>query len=314
MTIYDGHCHVASTDFVPRRFVEDVVGNVHRRLAAQGAEVPVDRLVDRYLAQHQDHDADRLVTEMDGAGVDRAVLLVPDFTLRLESPLSLAEMARRHHEIRGRHPGRFWVFIGVDPRRGTEGVELLERMVDEYGFEGIKLYPPCGYSPSDRSLYPYYEVCAARSLAVFVHTGPTVASLDFEPAHPLLIDAAARDFPTVAFILGHGGVTHVDVCAYLAAYRRNIYVDIGGFAGSVEGRPWPRQLNRLFRMGINHKIIFGTDWPVNQLAGGLGRLVAGATDADGAFAGVRRNERSLILRENLLRILPGSRELSHAGA
>jgi uncharacterized protein len=302
MTVYDGHCHVASTDFVPRRFVEDVVANVHRRLAAEGTEVPMSRLVERYLAQHQDHDADRLVAAMDDAGVERAVLLVPDFTLRLASPLSLPEMARRHHEIRLRHPGRFWVFIGVDPRRGAEGVDLLERMVDTYGFEGVKLYPPCGYRPSDRSLYPYYELCAARSLPVFVHTGPTAAGLDFEPAHPLYVDAAARDFPAVPFVLGHGGLTHVDVSAYLAAYRRNVYVDIGG-------RVCPRRLRDLFRIGVNHKIIFGPDGPVNQRGGGLGGLVSAATDA---LAGVGRVERSLVLRENLLRILPGG--AGHAGA
>lgn len=304
MTVYDAHCHVASTDFIPQRFVEGVVGNVHRRLQSQGAEIPVSRLLDGYVAQHQDHDADRLVAEMDEAGVDRAVLLVPDLTLRMKCPLSLEEMAERHHRIRLRHPGRFWVFVGVDPRRGPKGAELLDRMVDDYGFEGIKLYPPCGYSPSDEGLYPYYEVCAARSMPVFLHTGPTASSLDFNPAHPLRIDQAARDFPTVQFILGHGGVTHVDVSAYLAAYRRNVYLDIGGFAGTSALGGWPQALNRLFRLGINHKIVFGTDWPLNRMSGGLPRLVRQVVDGGEVFAGVRPAEQALILRENLLRILP----------
>lgn len=310
--VYDGHCHVASTDFIPQRFVEDVVGNVHRRLLAQGADVPMRRLLDGYVAQHQDHDADRLVAEMDEAGVQRAVLLVPDLSLRMQCPLSLEEMAERHHGIRLRHPGRFWVFIGVDPRRGAKGADLLDRMVDDYGFEGIKLYPPCGYSPSDKALYPYYEVCAARSLPVFAHTGPTASSLDFDPAHPLHIDRAARDFPSVQFILGHGGVTHVDTAAYLAAYRRNVYLDIGGFAGTSALGGWPRALNRLFRLGISHKILFGTDWPLNRMSGGLTRLVRQVVDGGEAFAGVRPAEQALILRENLLRVLPpGSRPVSN---
>ena len=304
MTVYDGHCHVGSTDFIPEPFIRDVVANVQRRLEAQGAAVPLGKLIDAYLEQHQDHDADQLVAEMDAAGVDRAVLLVPDFTLRWDCPLSLEEMAERHHRIRLRHPDRFWVYIGLDPRRGRAGAELLERMVEDYGFDGVKLYPPCGYSPSDQSLYPYYEVCAARSLPVFLHTGPTAASLEFAPAHPLQIDRAARDFPSIPFVLGHGGLVHLDVSAYLAAYRRNVYLDIGGFAGTAELDAWPARLNRLFRLGINHKIIFGTDWPVNRMSGGLARLVEGVLDPAGAFAGVRRADKALILRENLLRVLP----------
>jgi uncharacterized protein len=306
MTVYDGHCHVGSSDFIPEAFIRDVVRNVHRRLQARGAEIPVDRLFESYLAQYQDHQADQLVREMDDAGVRRAVLLVPDFTLRLDCPLTLEEMAERHHRIRLRHPGRFWVFIGADPRRGKAGAELLDSMVEDYGFEGIKLYPPCGYSPSDEALYPYYEVCAARSLAVFLHTGPTAASLDFAPAHPLKVDRAALDFPTVPFILGHGGLVHVDTAAYLAAHRRNIYLDIGGFAGTSALGAWPARLNSLFRLGLNHKIIFGTDWPVNRMSGGLARLVSGVTGSDGAFAGVRRRDQALILSENLLRVLPPS--------
>jgi predicted TIM-barrel fold metal-dependent hydrolase len=181
-------------------------------------------------------------------------------------------------------------------------------MVNEYGFDGIKLYPPCGYSPSDKDLYSYYEVCAARALPVFVHTGPTAASLDFGPAHPLEIDQAARDFPSIPFILGHGGVTHVDVAAYLAAHRRNVYLDIGGFAGAPTIGEWPVHLNRLFRLGLNHKIIFGTDWPLNRLSGGLERLVGEIVNGPEVFAGIRRREESLILRDNLLRVLsPGSR-------
>lgn len=301
--IYDGHCHIASTDFIPRQFMEDVAATVHRALAAQGAAPPLSRLVDAYAAQHQDHDADGLVAEMDAAGVARAVLMVPDFSLRMDCPLSPEEMARRHHEIRLRHPGRFWVFIGADPRHGADGIAAFEHAVTAYGFEGLKLYPPCGYSPSDERLFPYYEICADRGLPVFVHTGPTVRSLDFEPAHPLLIDRAAREFPGVEFILGHGAVTHFDLCADLALHRPNVHLDLGGFAGAALPDGWPAHLNRAFRLGLNHKMIFGTDWPLNRMSGGLSRLVREVTEGPAVFAGVRRREQALVLSGNLARLL-----------
>ncbi|HWM01649.1 MAG TPA: amidohydrolase family protein [Actinophytocola sp.] len=309
MRILDGHCHVASTDFVPRAFLGDVVGNVRARLGAHGRAPAATRLLDAYTAQHADHDADGLVRELDAAGVAKAVLLVPDFGLRLDCPLEPRAMAERHHAIRLRHPGRFWVYLGVDPRRGAAGLADFERSVAEFGIDGVKLYPPCGYSPSDRDLYPYYEICAARTMPVFVHTGPTAAGLDFEPAHPMLVDQAARDFPGVTFVLGHGGVTHVEVSSELAVHRRNVYLDLGGFAGAGTPDGWPAHLNRLFHTGLNHKIIFGTDWPLNRMSGGLVPLVEEITTGDRVFANVPRRDRELILGGNLLRVLPaeGSR-------
>ncbi|NBE79820.1 amidohydrolase family protein [Micromonospora rubida] len=301
--ILDGHCHVASTDFVPRAFIEDVVDSMRRRLAAVGRAPAREALVDSYLAQHQDHDADRLVAEMDAAGVARAVLLVPDFGMVMAGRLDLAAMARRHHEIRQRHPGRFWVYLGADPRRGERGAREFADLADRYAVDGLKLYPPCGYSPSDPALYPYYEECRARRMPVFVHIGPTAHSLSFPFAHPLLIDRAARDFPDLVFVLGHGGVSHVDVTAYLALHRRNVYLDTGGFAGTPDG-DWPARLNRLFRLGLNHKIIFGTDWPLNQLSGGMRRLLDRVVHGPEVFAGVPHGDRALLLGENLLRVLP----------
>jgi len=60
----------------------------------------------------------------------------------------------------------------------------------------------------------------------------------------------------------------------------------------------------LFRLGINHKIIFGTDWPLNRMSGGLAGLVKTVVDGGESFAGVRRAERELVLSGNLLRVLP----------
>lgn len=306
LAIFDAHCHLAVTDMIPDAFVADVAGNIDRRLAAEGIARPDGRTAAVLAAQHTDEYGDQLIAEMDAAGISRCVLLAPDFSFRMAIPLSQEQVAARHHEIRLRHPGRFWVFIGADPRRGPAGVTAFEQVLHRYGFEGLKLYPPCGYSPSDRGLYPYYEICAARGLPVLVHTGPTAGRLDYAPAHPLNLDGAARDFPAVNFILGHGGLVHLDVSGYLATYRRNVYLDIGGFAGTSFPGGWQAHLSRLFRLGLNHKIVFGTDWPLNRLSGGYRRLVDEIVHGPIVFAGVKQRERQLILAGNLARLLPGA--------
>jgi uncharacterized protein len=304
LEVVDAHCHVSSNRFIPRRFIEGIAANMAADFDARGRSVPAGRLLRMVEEPHQDHHADRLVKEMDAAGIARAVLLIVDFGLVMDAPATPAELAAAHDAIRRRHPGRFHVFMGVDPRRGREGVELFERTVVDYGFDGLKLYPPCGFSPGDPILDPYYEICRDRTLPVFVHTGPTVRALDFRPAHPMEIDGAARRFPGVNFILGHGGVSHVPTCAYLAQYRENVYLDIGGFGGGLFAGGWERHLRDLFRLNLNHKILFGTDWPLNRMSGGLDRLLPPFLAPDGLFAGIRPRDRALVMGGNIRRLLP----------
>src|ERR1051326_6062280 len=92
---------------------------------------------------------------------------------------------------------RFIAFSSVDPRRGKEGVELFEKVVSEWGFRGLKVYSPCGFSPSDKRMFPYYEICSQRRLPVLTHVGPSSASLSFKRSNPLGVDDAALNFPKV---------------------------------------------------------------------------------------------------------------------
>ena len=202
-----------------------------------------------------------------------------------------------------RHAGRFFVFGGVDPRWGTDGLALFEKGIVEYGFKGLKLYPPCGYSPSDRMLYPFYALCQARRLPVLLHIGPTSPVLDFSYAHPSLLERAALDFPDVNFILAHGAVNHVQACAQLCVYRPNVYLDISAFLGSMHPGGWQVALAELFKMNINHKILFGTDWPVFRHSGGHKKVMDEFCSVAGPLAGVSAPQRQGLMSGNVLRLL-----------
>ena len=193
--IVDAQVNLASLLAIPRAFIEHQAANVHHRLDAYGVGGRPSRVRNQVFSLYEDDDADQLVAEMDEAGVDQAFLVAPDYSHVADCALTQSELAALHDRVNRRHPGRLHVFWGVDPRGGQDGIDLFERCVTEYGFAGMKLYPPCGYSPSDPRLNPYFERCAHYGIPVLIHTGPGWGPLDFTFGSPLLVDRAARDFP-----------------------------------------------------------------------------------------------------------------------
>src|SRR6185312_6585851 len=109
-------------------------------------------------------------------------------------------------------------------------------------------------------------------------------SLAFDTASPLLIDQAARLFPGVNFILAHGAVSFVEECAMLCAFRPNVYLDISGYQGSLRTGSTEGAIRGILCRGINHKILFGTDWPVFRLQSDQRGAVEDVTAEDGPLA------------------------------
>jgi predicted TIM-barrel fold metal-dependent hydrolase len=253
---------------IPRSFVDSAIDNMSAALEATGVRARRSALTDMYLRKLQDPLCDELVAEMDSAGIDRAVLLVADFTYALrDCALTIDEMYKQHQRVLQRHPERFIVFGGMDPRWGADGVRLFERSVREFGFRGLKLYPPCGFSPSDPTLDPYYEICQELGLPVLLHIGPTIPRLAFDTTYPFMVDDAARRFPGVKFILGHGAVSFSEECAMLCEFRPNVFMEVSGFQNLLTTDHGVQQLRTLVDRRINHKILFGTDWPVFRMKG-----------------------------------------------
>ena len=308
MKIIDAHCHVASLDHVPRSFIEGALRNIEAQFAARGLKPGRQRLLDTYLAQMQDPLCDALVAQMDPAGISRSIILAPDFTYSLnDCSLTIEETFLACREILARHRGRLDVFGGMDPRWGTDGLDLFERSLKDFGFRGFKVYPPCGFSPSATELFPFYEICAQHRVPVVVHIGPTSPVFGFGTTSPFLIDEAARQFPTVNFILAHGSVSFTEECVMLCKFRPNVYLDVSAFQ-SMQGANSPGEaVKRTVSQGINHKVIFGTDWPVFRLQGDQAGFVHAVAGDDGPLSDLNDEERSLILYRNIERLLEDAR-------
>jgi predicted TIM-barrel fold metal-dependent hydrolase len=304
MKIIDSHCHIASEEHTPMSFIEGSVANMVGALSAQGLPATPKKLIAMFMNKLQDPQCDFLAQEMEEAGISKCVLLIPDFTYALKDcKLTIEESFHRHREVRLRHPGKFEVFGGVDPRWGKDGVALFERSLAEFGFSGFKVYPPCGYSPSDPSLFPYYELCAHHRVPVLLHIGPTSPVLDFTVSNPFQIDEAARRFPRVNFILAHGSVSFVQECIMLCRFRPNVYLDISGYQATLGYDPAATAVKQIVSVGINHKVLFGTDFPVFRLQGEQKDFIEPLIREDGALADLSEREQSMILHANVERLL-----------
>jgi uncharacterized protein len=261
--IIDCHAHVAAEGVLPTTFFKGWAENISRNLPSNFGDD-----LRQVIQGNDDPDCTKLLAEMDAAGIDKTVLLIIDFGLRFAQEITpLEELYLRHRELLEAHPNRLLVFAGIDPRRGRAGLELFERSLRDWNFRGLKLYPPCGYSPSDLSLFPYYDLCRTYGVPVLTHVGPTASSLSFKHTRPEDVDDAAHAFPEVNFILGHAGVVWYEESGLLAEYRPNIYLDLSGFQAEVRRKNFDEILRRHKQRGLLRKLLFGTDWPIHRFFG-----------------------------------------------
>ena len=89
----------------------------------------------------------------------------------------------------------------------------------------------------------------------------------------------------------------------MCAYRPNVHLDVSAFLGSTHPGGWQAALGELFRMNLNHKILFGTDWPVFRYSGGHKKVMDEFLGAAGPLAGVSKPQRQWLMSRNATRLL-----------
>jgi uncharacterized protein len=136
---------------------------------------------------------DELVTEMDTAGVDRAVLHALPGTAG-----DVAAFPRAH-------PDRFAVAAEVDPREGMRTVAEVERLVQELGVRVIRMIPfKIGLAPNDAVYFPVYAKCAELGVPVSMTMGMPGPPGPAEVQRPIHLDPVLRFFPELDVVIAHG--------------------------------------------------------------------------------------------------------------
>ncbi len=192
--------------------------------------------------------AEQLITSMDAAGIDRALITPPEAAVAFENRAGNQEIAA----LAAASGGRLLPYAVATPWQGAQrAVDELARARDA-GAVALSIDPSLqGFDPFDGLVDPLLDFAAEQGWFVYVRSGT--------PPHavPLVIASLARRYPSTPFLLGRTGATDfwTDVSSALG-YAPNLYAE-------TVYNPWDLTLELLRTTeGIGaDRIVFGSDSP-----------------------------------------------------
>ncbi len=148
-------------------------------------------------------------------------------------------------ELRKLHPDRVLLYGGVSPWQ--PGVlEEIDRLVEEDGISGIKLYPEDivegrvrPYRADNPEIaFPIYERALKRGIrSVALHKAQPLGPVPIEPFKTGDISEAAIAFPQLNFEIVHGGYAFLEETALQVALFPNVCINLEGTTGYLARQP-----------------------------------------------------------------------------
>ena len=260
--IIDAHAHTWAGGWRPRWNEEGSGRAIARHMGLTSMDP------NEFMATTWDPEGDKLVEEMDRNGVDLTVVLRIDYGVILpgaenDSLVSIEEQCRITAQAVQKHKGRLMWGVCADPRRpGT--LKLLDLCLGELGAKRIKLYPPGGFYPNDRAVYPIYEKAVQYGVPVDFHTmAVRVSPMRSKYSHPMYLEDIAIDFPELKILATHaGGPWWWQDMLAIAEGKENIYLDIAGWQPELRYNPlecYRRIREMMDRVGVE-RLLWATDW------------------------------------------------------
>ena len=307
--IIDSHVHLIGEGWNTRRVFLGIARMYAAILGKETGQLPdPESLVDNLTPVLRDTTGEKLVAEMDAAGVDGSCIFALDYGLATGEPeVFIEEQNHMIAEAARRFPGRLTPFFTVDPRR-PGGLEMFRRGVEDWGMQGLKLHPTVGYYPYDPVAYPFYEQCLEYGIPVLFHTGSEPAPMKSRFAQPIHIDDVAADFPDLPIIMAHVASELWEEALMVAVVKPNIYFDISGWQVTFSNHP--QDFYRMLRTVLDAvgpwRVFFGSDGPYLNVLCPLDRWVKALTEPDLSYCpeiSFQPEETEVIMGKSFARIL-----------
>jgi predicted TIM-barrel fold metal-dependent hydrolase len=231
--IVDCHTHVGERSHFSDRFVDDMV-------RAWGPQANPARSLDEHRAA---------VAEVDHA----IVLAFAAPRIGFDVPNDYVA------EYVATDPDKLIGFASVHPEHDGAVAEL-QRAVGN-GLRGLKLAPTYqGYDPLGPAAWDVYAAAEDLGLPVMWHQGTTfVREAELRYALPIQIDEVAIKHPNLRIVIAHMGHPWIDDALVVVRKHPNVYADVS----ALYPRPWQLYtgLVSAVEYGVEHKLLYGTDWP-----------------------------------------------------
>ena len=208
-------------------------------------------------------DRSQMIGDMDGAGIDRCVLLAWYW----ENPETCLLHNQWHAQWIKEDPARFYAFAAVHPGMEDPVGELEKR--HEQGFSGIGECHPWaqGFSMRDPAWLSCMEFAQGKGWPVNFHvTEPIGHDYPGKVATPLKeFHWLAREFPELKIILSHAGglIPFYELNPRLKPELKNVYYDLAACPLLYD----PSLYRLLIDVVGREKIIWGSDYPLKIYPG-----------------------------------------------
>ncbi len=204
--------------------------------------------------------AERMLADMDLAGIDR-VVLQGEYFAKHESAVRRNDQVL---DIVKRWPDRVMAFAAIQPKAGTRALDELQRCLDR-GMRGVGEIAPYaqGYTLDDPDFLRLAEACIAHDVPLLLHANEEVGHYYRGKATTPLARyyRLAVRYPELKLILAHwgGGLIFYELMPEVAKTLRNVRYD-------TAASPLLYPTEKIFRVALQcldpRKILYASDYPL----------------------------------------------------
>ena len=237
------------------------------------------------------------ITQLDAAGIDKAVISAEDITTRAGGTIVSNEEVKKLVDM---YPDRLIGFASVDPKR-PDAVEVLEKAFTQQSMAGLKLSPAIQYfMPQDPMMKPVYETCIKYNKPILFEAGMTwVKNSPTKYSNPMNFEDVAIEYSELRMCLGHFGWPWTRETAMLILKYPNLYADTALLYFDSPKQFFQTTFNdQLGEYWIDRmlydKVMFGSTYPrIEQ------KRMVKAMDS----LSLRPKQRAMVMGENALRFM-----------
>jgi predicted TIM-barrel fold metal-dependent hydrolase len=158
------------------------------------------------------------------------------------------------------HSDRFIGWCSVNPD-DEDCIEQLTYCVETLGLPGLKIAPIYqNWDPQDPRHIPFFKKAEALGIPVNVHQGTSfVRTGPLKYANPIQLEDIAIACPDLRMIISHMGHPWEDECVVLIRKHPNLYANVSAL--HYRPRRHYQAFMSAIEYGVEHKLIFGSDFP-----------------------------------------------------